>query len=215
MRTFRILFAGWIIGAAVIVLLTMLQPRAKAQTRGHGAPSVAVTPATGDPEPVLIQINPHHAREVMVPVAGVHTSDLQDNYLQLRGGGTRTHGAIDIMAPRGTPVLAAVNGKIRKLFVSEGGGLTIYQFDEREERVYFYAHLDRYEPGLHEGMFVGQATVIGYVGTTGNAAPDAPHLHFAIEILPPDKAWSKGTPVNPYPILLGAPNVTRASSALP
>jgi murein DD-endopeptidase MepM/ murein hydrolase activator NlpD len=105
------------------------------------------------------------------------------------------------MAPRGTPVVAAVDGTIRKLFNSGGGGLTIYQFDEAEERVYYYAHLDRYADGVAEGLVVKQGTVIGYVGTTGNAAPDAPHLHFSVEVLPPTKEWWKGTPVNPYPLL--------------
>ena len=139
---------------------------------------------------------------VLVPVVGVTTADLRDNYMQMRGGGTRLHGAIDIMAPRGTPVIAAVDGTIRKLFTSAAGGLTIYQFDQAEERVYYYAHLDRYELTIAEGMFVAQGTVIGYVGTTGNAPPDAPHLHFAIEVLPPTKEWWKGTPVNPYPVLV-------------
>jgi murein DD-endopeptidase MepM/ murein hydrolase activator NlpD len=208
MRTFRILFAGWIIGAAVIVLLTMLQPRAKALPV---APSV--NPADAGPSE-LVPVTLIEGG-VIVPVAGISVDNLRDNYLQMRGGGTRTHNAIDIMAPRGTPVVAAVDGTIRKLFTSAGGGLSIYQFDQREDRVYYYAHLDRYASGISEGMFVKQGTVIGTVGTTGNAAPDAPHLHFAIETLRPDKAWSKGTPMNPYPILLGTPNVTRVSSALP
>lgn len=227
MRTFKILFAGWILGAAVIVLLTVLQPRAKALPAepvrvDHANTVNPVTPASppakrpvnrdptartpeSAPMAIPIEIVPVTSIEggVIVPVAGIRTTDLHDNYLQLRGGGTRTHGAIDIMAPRGTPVVAAVDGTIRKLFTSAGGGLTIYQFDQREERIYYYAHLDRYDPAVREGLFVPQGTVIGYVGTTGNAAPDAPHLHFAIEMLPPTKEWWKGTPINPYPILVG------------
>jgi murein DD-endopeptidase MepM/ murein hydrolase activator NlpD len=218
MRTFRILFAGWVIGAAVIVLLTWVQPRAQANDElarqaEHGVRG---------PQPPLshVSFTPEHTKAVaaatalhgaiIVPVAGITAADLRDNYLQMRGGGTRTHGAIDIMAPRGTPVVAAVDGTIKKLFNSAAGGLTIYQFDQREEKVYYYAHLDRYELTIAEGLFVKQGTVIGYVGTTGNAAPDAPHLHFAIEVLPPTKEWWKGTPINPYPVL-----ISPASSALP
>ena len=181
----------------MIVLLTLLQPRAEA--RGAARPDVIPSASVIGPRATLPPRSLADARDdiVLVPVVGVTTADLRDNYMQMRGGGTRLHGAIDIMAPRGTPVIAAVDGTIRKLFTSAAGGLTIYQFDQAEERVYYYAHLDRYELTIAEGMFVAQGTVIGYVGTTGNAPPDAPHLHFAIEVLPPTKEWWKGTPVNP------------------
>lgn len=137
---------------------------------------------------------------LLLPVLGVAPQELQDTYTQARSGG-RVHNAIDIRAPRGTAVIAAVDGTIRKLFTSRAGGLTIYEFDVNEERVYYYAHLDRYEPGIYEGLFVKAGTVIGYVGTTGNAPPDTPHLHFAVEVLSPTKQWWKGEPVNPYPLL--------------
>jgi len=205
------LFAGWLLGGGLIVLLSVLQPRATALPLSPGttAPvqvqrardASGVFPANA-PEPVPVPVDVVMIPGgVIVPVAGITPADLHDNYLQARGGGTRLHGAIDIMAPRNTPVLAAVDGTIRKLFTSAGGGLTIYQFDPAEERIYYYAHLDRYAADLREGQFVRQGSVIGFVGTTGNAAPDAPHLHFAIEMLPPTKEWWKGTPVNPYPIL--------------
>jgi murein DD-endopeptidase MepM/ murein hydrolase activator NlpD len=195
----------------------VLQPRAKALPLGAGgtAPIQRTRDSSGAlvaesrqlPSniaiPVPIEIAPIQGG-VIVPVAGIVPGQLHDNYLQARGGGTRLHGAIDIMAPRNTPVLAAVDGTIRKLFTSAGGGLTIYQFDQREELIYYYAHLDRYASTVYEGQFVPQGSVIGFVGSTGNAAPDAPHLHFAIEVLPPTKEWWKGTPVNPYPILVGS-----------
>ena len=214
-RTFRILFAGWLLGGGLIVLLSVLQPRAKALPLGGGTSTSAPAPiqyardssgaVVAQPIPIPIPIETVLIPGgVIVPVAGLTPSDLSDNYLQARGGGTRLHGAIDIMAPRNTPVLAAVDGTIRKLFTSAGGGLTVYQFDQNEERIYYYAHLDRYAPLLREGQFVRQGSVIGFVGTTGNAAPDAPHLHFAIEMLPPTKEWWKGTAVNPYPILVGS-----------
>jgi murein DD-endopeptidase MepM/ murein hydrolase activator NlpD len=152
-------------------------------------------------------------RSLVVPVAGIGISGLADTYTQARSGG-RVHNAIDILAPHGTPVIAAVDGTVRKLFTSRAGGLTVYQFDVNEERVYYYAHLDRYAD-LAEGQFVTQGTVIGYVGTTGNAG-NTPHLHFSIETLPPTKEWWKGTPLNPYPLLVeaatGSPATTRASA---
>jgi peptidoglycan LD-endopeptidase LytH len=208
------LFAGWLLGGGLIVLLSVLQPRATALPRPAGTSArspvapVSLTAESGAlPNdiaiPVPIEVTPI-AGGVIVPVAGITADQLHDNYLQARGGGTRLHGAIDIMAPRNTPVLAAVDGTVRKLFTSAGGGLTIYQFDQDEKLVYYYAHLDRYASSLQEGQFVRQGSVIGFVGTTGNAAPDAPHLHFAIEVLPPTKEWWKGTPMNPYPVLVGS-----------
>jgi murein DD-endopeptidase MepM/ murein hydrolase activator NlpD len=137
----------------------------------------------------------------MLPVEGVTPGDLRDSFDAPRSHGRR-HRAIDIMAPRNTPVLAAVDGEIRKLTTSVGGGLTIYQFDESEGRVYYYAHLQRYREGLRERALVHRGEIIGYVGTSGNASPGAPHLHFAVADLPPSKEWWKGAPVDPYPLLV-------------
>ncbi len=137
---------------------------------------------------------------IVIPVAGIRPDELRDNFRDARLG--HMHGALDIMAPRGTPVLAAVDGTIRKLFTSRAGGLTIYEFDRADSTCYYYAHLDRYAASLHEGNAVKRGEVIGYVGTTGNAPAKSPHLHFAIEQLTPTKQWWKGTPVNPYPILI-------------
>ena len=201
MRTLKVLVAGWLAGGAAIVVMSMAPPAAVAKTvpavAGSRLPvATAVRPAMMTP---LGNRQPATGN-VIVPVSGIAPTDLRDNYTQPRGSG-RVHHALDIMAPRGTPVVAAVSGTIRKLFNSKAGGLTIYQFDEAEERVYYYAHLDRYADGIAEGLVVEQGTVIGYVGTSGNAAPDAPHLHFSVEDLPPTKEWWKGTPVNPYPLL--------------
>ena len=189
MRTFGVLVLGWLLGAALIVLWSAA-PAAAVVTRG----TAATTPA----QPATAALR--------IPVAGIEAGDLNDNFAQPRGGG-RTHGAIDILAPRGTPVVAAVDGTVRKLFTSKAGGISIYQFDREEKRVYYYAHLDSYANGLAENLFVKQGTVIGYVGTTGNAPAGTPHLHFSIEDLPPTKEWWKGVPVNPYPLL-----TTRASA---
>jgi len=138
-------------------------------------------------------------RGLIVPVAGVQRSELRDNYEQARGGAR--HEAIDIMAPRGTPVIATDDGFVRKLFTSIPGGLTIYEFDPDQRFCYYYAHLDRYADGLHEGQFLHRGDVLGYVGTTGNAPKNTPHLHFTIFRAGPDKKWWKGTAINPYPLL--------------
>jgi murein DD-endopeptidase MepM/ murein hydrolase activator NlpD len=137
-----------------------------------------------------------------MPVRGIRPEQIEDTYNQTRGG-TRIHEALDIMAPRGTPVVAAVDGKVEKLFASDAGGLTVYQFDPSSTYAYYYAHLDSYAPSLREGMQLRRGDVIGTVGSTGNANPEAPHLHFAIFLLGPEKQWWKGTPVNPYPLLRG------------
>ena len=105
------------------------------------------------------------------------------------------------MAPRGTPVLAVDDGKVVKLFLSKRGGLTIYQFEDSNTYCYYYAHLDRYEAGLKEGTLLRKGDIIGYVGSTGDASPDAPHLHFTIFKLGPERHWWQGTAINPFPIL--------------
>jgi murein DD-endopeptidase MepM/ murein hydrolase activator NlpD len=138
--------------------------------------------------------------KLMVPVEGIKYAQLSDNFDQPRGT-ERHHEALDIMAPKGTKVVAVADGKIVKLFTSKPGGLTVYQFDPAEKYAYYYAHLDRYADGLQEGALVKRGDLIGYVGATGNADPNAPHLHFAVFELTPEKQWWKGTPVNPYPLL--------------
>lgn len=134
---------------------------------------------------------------LLIPVEGVLPSQLRDTFNDRRG--SRSHEAIDIMAVRGTPVFAVNDGRIVKLFASVPGGVTIYQTDPRNEVVYYYAHLDRYADGLQEKQPVKRGDVIGYVGSTGNASPSAPHLHFALLKLPPGKEWWKGTAVDPLP----------------
>jgi murein DD-endopeptidase MepM/ murein hydrolase activator NlpD len=151
------------------------------------------------------------APAIMIPVEGIQAANLRDNFTDARTG--HMHGALDIMAPRGTPVLAAVDGKVRKLFTSRAGGITIYETDASDEMIYYYAHLDRYASDLIEGKELRRGDVIGYVGSTGNAPANSPHLHFAISVLPPTKEWWKGEPINPYPILTGR-GVTKSSSGL-
>ena len=137
---------------------------------------------------------------VVPPIAGLTASQLHDSFDEKRGKGR--HEAVDLMAPRGTPVYAVVDGTIEKLFLSKPGGNTIYQFDDAGEFSYYYAHLDRYAEDLHEHMRVSRGQVIGYVGSSGDASPLAPHLHFAIFSLGPEKHWWQGGPINPYPLLM-------------
>ena len=157
-------------------------------------PAAVAAPAIDDASVQLLK-----ARRLAVPVEGVARSSLLDTYDDRRG--LKAHEAIDIAAPRGTPVVAVDDGRIVKLFRSVPGGLTIYQFDPEQQFTYYYAHLDRYADGIREGMTIRRGELIGYVGTTGNAAPDAPHLHFAIFRLGPERQWWKGTAINPYPFL--------------
>lgn len=158
-----------------------------------GASAAAATGALAEPPALLL------------PVQGVTASELRDTFGDGRDGGQRGHEAIDILAPTGTPVLAVDDGRIVKLFLSQPGGITVYQFDPSGRFAYYYAHLERYADGLAEGQAVRRGSVIGYVGATGNARPDAPHLHFAIFRLGPEKQWWQGEPVNPFPYLGGKP----------
>jgi peptidoglycan LD-endopeptidase LytH len=159
-------------------------------TATGGEPSAAAAPA---PEGLK-------NREFEMPVEGIKPEQLVRSFDERRSG-TRSHEAIDILAPRHTPVKAVDDGKIARLFESKAGGITIYQFDPTEQFCYYYAHLERYAEGLNEGDAVKRGQVIGYVGTSGNAPRDTPHLHFAIFKLTGAKRWWEGTPIDPYDIL--------------
>jgi murein DD-endopeptidase MepM/ murein hydrolase activator NlpD len=220
MKSLLLFLAGVLVGANVVYFLLV---------RGHGAPvapavavparSVVAVPArtaVASPQPARTPAPVPSAKtspaaapspgldSLLLPVAGVIPDQLTDTFDQARDG-TRRHEALDIMAARGTPVLAASDGTIAKLFTSVPGGLTIYEFDPTQTWAYYYAHLDRYAPGLAEGQALHRGDVIGYVGSTGNAREDAPHLHFAIFRLGPEKQWWKGTAIDPYPLLATSP----------
>ena len=141
---------------------------------------------------------------LLIPVEGVPPSALSDTFTQARASGARAHDAIDIMAARGRAVLAAADGRIEKLFWSEEGGRTVYERSSDGRRIYYYAHLDGYAPGLAEGQAVRRGQRIATVGSTGNADPAAPHLHFAIQEMAPGEAWYGGRAINPYPLLAKA-----------
>lgn len=139
-------------------------------------------------------------RDLEIPVEGAHRDDLTPTFSDLRGG-SRRHEALDIVAPRNTPVKAVEDGTIARLFHSKAGGITIYQFDPTARFCYYYAHLERYADGLREGDRVTKGQTIGFVGTSGNAPSDTPHLHFAIFRLTAEKRWWEGTPIDPYEVL--------------
>ncbi len=153
--------------------------------------------ALADQPPV--HLSPPH---IDPPFGDLRSSDLRDSFDEQHFG--HRHEAIDIMEPLGTPIRAVDDGRIRKLFLSAAGGKTIYQFNNSGTYCYYYAHLDHYVDDLREGWRVFRGQIIGYVGTSGDASPNAPQLHFAIFRLDDDKRWWKGTPINPYPILLEA-----------
>ena len=132
----------------------------------------------------------------MIPVEGISPRELRDSFNDPRSDG-RTHRATDILAPRGTPVVAAIAGQVLRLRQNAAGGVTAYLVDEDKRYVYYYAHLDHYSDAITEGLDVGQGFVIGYVGTSGNAPPDTPHLHFqAMRLKPGQRDWWNGTPVD-------------------
>ena len=142
------------------------------------------------------------ARELMVPVLNVRANDLTDTFSDERGGGTRLHEAIDIMAPAGTSVVAAAPGTVEKLFQSDAGGRTVYVRSGDGRTLHYYAHMQDYAPGLREGQRVRRGQRLGSVGSSGNASPEAPHLHFAILRTTPDAEWwEPSNAVNPFPLL--------------
>jgi peptidoglycan LD-endopeptidase LytH len=137
-----------------------------------------------------------------IPVPGIKPDQLVDTFDQARASGRR-HDAIDIMATEGTPVIAAADGTVEKLFNSVRGGITIYERSPDQRWTYYYAHLSAYTRGLAEGQQVKRGQVIGRVGHTGDASAAGPHLHFAINQMAPGEHWWNGTPINPYPLLAG------------
>jgi murein DD-endopeptidase MepM/ murein hydrolase activator NlpD len=151
----------------------------------------------------LIGVNPIEdlrGRHLDLPIKGAVSEDVKDTFNEMRGG-TRRHEAIDMLAPRNTPVVAVEAGTIARLFFSKGGGITIYQFDPTNTYVYYYAHLEKYADGLTEGQKVKRGELLGYVGTTGNAPRDTPHLHFAIFKMTDEKRWWEGTAIDPFQVL--------------
>lgn len=162
------------------------------------AAPVVVEPVAPAASPEQAEPLPLHPGGLSMPISGIEPEQLLDSFNDPRGAGI--HEAIDIMAPLRTPVMAVDDGKLVKLFSSVPGGLTLYQFDTSEQFAYYYAHLDSYVPGLVEGQELKRGDLLGYVGASGNANPLAPHLHFMVYALGPEKRWWQGRAINPYPL---------------
>ena len=189
MNRLQVLFLVLLIGfVAVMWLGTGRVPTPTAES----VPFVESVPSVSRQ---VTQIKP-----IIIPVAGIRPEQLTDTFSASRSEG-RTHDAIDIMAPAETPVLAAADGQIQKLFQSERGGITIYQLTADQKLIFYYAHLARYADGLTEGKQVRQGDVIAYVGDTGNAGAGNYHLHFSIAAVSDPKRYWEGTNINPYPLL--------------
>jgi murein DD-endopeptidase MepM/ murein hydrolase activator NlpD len=166
-----------------------------AQPSGGGG----ALPTTGTGE-AGAAIDVLHRRDLRVPIDGASVEAFKGQFDERRDSGGRPHEAVDMPAPRNTPVHAVENGTIAKLFVSKAGGNTVYQYDPSGRFCYYYAHLERYSDGLREGAAVARGDVIGLVGTSGNAPAGTPHLHFAIFELTADRHWWQGTAIDPYPV---------------
>ncbi len=201
--------AALVLGGALALELPSepAAPRLLSREPAMGA-STARAPAASAPvqvasrEPVRIPLAPPAEGEegrLGMPVLGLDRGSLVDNFADRRG--TRRHLALDILAPRGTPVVAVEDGEVAKVYRHLLGGLSVYQYDRERKRSYYYAHLQGFAPGLAAGDYLRRGDLVGYVGTTGNASPTAPHLHFAILELGPKAKWWKGTPLNPYRLI--------------
>jgi peptidoglycan LD-endopeptidase LytH len=190
--------------AARGVLDTAPLPPSAPEVAPDSARVPSIAPAHAPAGDTVFAVTPDElaalSAELDVPVAGVRRSQLRDTYTEARGD--RVHEALDIAAPRGTPVLSATHGRVLRLFDSRPGGLMVYATDASERFILLYGHLDGYAPGLTDGAPLTRGQVIGYVGSTGNARADAPHLHFGILRGRPAQSWSTGIAVNPYPLLV-------------
>lgn len=198
------LTAAFISAAWLVLDPEWKETQAPAALRSLSARGIAVLqPASRNQPAAAPDPSLYGPARLAIPVLGVRREELIDTFNQARSEGRR-HDALDIMAPLGTPVIAAAAGQVEKLFVSKGGGNTVYVRSPNRRTIFYYAHLDRYAPSLAEGMAVQPGTLLGTVGYTGNANPAGPHLHFAVLATTPERRWSEGaTPINPYVLLMG------------
>jgi len=169
-----------------------------------------LVPADVDPDAARMSDTDYlRSRHLVVPVAGANMGKVEDSYFEPRDG-DRTHRALDILAPRGTPILSADDGKILRMSNSSLGGITMYTVDPSNRIVYYYAHMDRYNDAMTPGRTITRGDTLGFVGTTGNAPKDTPHLHFQIMRWPSDGKYWNGEPINPFDFLGGVRHGTNA-----
>ncbi len=187
------------VGALLLLVLIGLVSMVRIVPPGPPAPAAPQQTSTPPAPPETT------ASGLMVPVQGVGRAQIVDSWGQSRANGQRTHEGTDIMAPGGTPVVAAASGTIEKLFYSNGGGgITLYVRSPDRRWSYYYAHLQRYAPGVVEGRVVRTGDLLGYVGDTGNSGAGNFHLHFGMAQMQPGERWWQGQPINPYPLLAQA-----------
>ena len=209
-----------VLGALLLATACLQSPAPIVVPAPDAAPAVASGPAAADaapaseanPAPPAASAAPTRysvatgaeatlaSHDLMLPVAGVSPDQLHDSFDAPREG-NRFHHAIDIMAPRGTPVLAADDGRVLRVSSNNLGGLTVYTVDRSGQFVYYYAHLEGYARGLKSGHIVFKGDTLGFVGTTGDAPDNAPHLHFQILRMPPNGKYWEGDPIDPFPLL--------------
>lgn len=185
----QLMSAGFLAGL-VALIVCVAGPMGDARAVSRAKPSVlgAVPPIGPDPKP----------GDILFPVPGVSTKAMADSFHDARG--ERVHHAVDILAPRNSEVVAVTDGTIARMMSSVAGGIAVYQWNEERTLVYYYAHLEGYAKGLAEGQTVTRGQVLGYVGTTGNAPANTPHLHFAISRVEKRGQWWGGAPMDPYPL---------------
>lgn len=196
--------AAWLIGGAILFERMRQASGMVSQATEATDHAVRLDAQERPAQATLVSASaaPVSVPRLIIPVVGVTRDQLVDTFTQSREGGLRVHNAIDIMAPTGTPILAAAAGQVEKLFVSLRGGNTVYVRSPERSLIYYYAHLDAYAPGLAEGQTVRQGQPLGTVGASGDASPDAPHLHFEIQQTTPESGWwHKAVSLNPYPLL--------------
>jgi murein DD-endopeptidase MepM/ murein hydrolase activator NlpD len=185
---------------------------APAKPAADTAASVPMNPIAVDPNAAALSDTDYlRSRRLVVPVAGANMAKVEDSFFEPRDGGDRTHRALDILAPRGTPILSADDGRILRMSTSSLGGITMYTVDPANRIVYYYAHMDHYNDAMSPGRSITRGDTLGFVGTTGNAPKDTPHLHFQIMRWPADGKYWNGDPIDPFDFLGGVRRATRAS----
>ena len=193
--TFLVTSAAWLIAGAILFERMRQSGHEQAPQRAAATDELSSLGA--------VVTTPASVPRLIIPGAGVRRDQLTDTFTQSRQSGARAHNAIDIMAPLGTPVIAAAAGQVEKLFVSVRGGNTVYVRSPDRTLIFYYAHLDAYAPGLAEMQAVRQGQPLGTVGFSGDASPDAPHLHFEIQQTAlQSNWWQRKVSLNPYPLLI-------------
>jgi peptidoglycan LD-endopeptidase LytH len=177
-------------------------PKAGATTTASPVATAAVTTSAPVATTMSADVEYLVSRHILLPVAGADISKVEDTFFEGRDG-DRVHRALDILAPRGTPILSADDGKILRMSTSALGGICMYTIDAQSRLVYYYAHMDHYNDAMSPGRSIVRGDTLGFVGTTGNAPKDTPHLHFQVMRWATDGKYWNGEPIDAYEALGG------------